>query len=177
MGTTPDGTFSPLRFATAYGKMTLEGKAAIFGRGGLAGDMDAFNQIASDQQAASKFYNHSNSGHAGGIIGGMALLGEGFREGGIHGALGAAALLAALGTMGNGAARLLASPGFARTMLKARAARPGAVDQMFQSFAYSHPSLAPYVNAYRARLAPTAIAGAVGTLSGKAGPVPASQVQ
>ena len=144
--------FSAAKFATQYAKLTPEGKAALFGRGGLQSDMDAFAKIAADQQAVSKFYNHSNSGHVGGFIGAAAVIGEGVREGGIHGGLSAAAMVATLGTVGNFAGRLLASPGFARTMLKATSAKPGVVESLFADYARAHPSIAPYVQKFQSAL-------------------------
>lgn len=152
MGRDANGAFSPSAFATQYSKFTPEAKAALFGRGGLSLDMDALGQIAGDQQAASKFYNNSNTGHL--IVGAGAA--EEMGRAVMEGRYGHAAVMGALGGMGYGASKLLASPGFGRMLL--RFGSGPSWDAGLMAYAKVNPQLAPLINTFRTRLANVPIA-------------------
>ncbi len=167
MGRNAEGAFSPAKFATDLSNMTPEAKHALFGSD--AKDLNALAKVAKQQVSAGKFYNHSNSGH----LAVSAVVGERLTEALAEGKLHHVAAIAALGALGHGAAHLLASPGFARLVLRAaRADSAGATktaDSAFAQYANDNSPLAAEVERYRAEfmrrvrtnLAPAAASGAV----------------
>lgn len=152
MGRDPSGSFSPAAFATAYRKMTPQGRAALFGE--QTADMDALYRIANTQTRAGKFYNHSNSSnHA---IGAMLLFEpvqqaiEHAMTGHFTGAVGAVVGPALGGLGGNGAARLLASPGFARRVLAQGSAAQA--QAAIEAYAANNPSVAALARSFGRQL-------------------------
>lgn len=153
LGRDPNGNFSPAKFATAWNKLRPEGKKALFGD--QVEDLDAASRIAGMQTAAGKFYNHSGSGsHA---ITAMALLEpaeEAVRHlgaGEVGQAMASVSAPAAIAALGNGAARLLASPGIGRAIVTAQM-NPTIAPQIMEAYAANNPSVAALARTFGARL-------------------------
>lgn len=152
------------KFATEWNKMSANGREALFGGPGReesVKDLDALVRVAQQQKAADKFYNHSNSGHmtAGVLV--ADRVGEYVMEGHLHDLphvlFHDIPAVAALYGVAAGAAHLLASPGFARLVLRAsKAETPGsqkAVDQALVWYANDNQPVARQVMLYRDELA------------------------
>lgn len=79
MGRAPDGSFSPDRFVTAYGKLSDEGKRILFntqGKEGLATALDDIATVSSRFKQLNQFANPSGTGQTimGGAMGTGAIL-------------------------------------------------------------------------------------------------------
>lgn len=166
------GAFSPAKFTTALSKMTPEGRSALFGSGPLADNVAALESVAKDQAKAAKFYNNSNSGNMLATLGGGGAITQAMVAA-AHGDLRPAVVTAMTGLSGITASKLLASPGFARFMLKAKMGGPSGLDKLFSDFATQNPGIAPAINEVRSRL-PTALNSmAIGGESNGSQPTPA----
>ena len=150
-----DGHFDFSRFSTEWGKMSAGAKDALFGGPGREKDvaaLDSLARISEQMKRSSKFYNHSNSGHAGGAIVGMLEAGRAAAEGKFHELAG----LGAAATLGAGAAKLFASPGVARLVLRSlKASGPeeeAAVDAALGTKAAEAPKVAKEIGAFRQNL-------------------------
>lgn len=163
MGRDGGGNFSSAKFLTEWQNMSEGGRKALFGREGQSGaasDMAALARIAAKQKEAAKFYNNSQSGNVAGTL----------VQGSAHGAAGTAALmgnpaplagLLALDGVGWGASKLLASPGFAKLMLRASEADDlTPVLRDLNAYAGRNPEIAGHVQAYRRQLLRSSAVGA-----------------
>lgn len=149
-----NGHFSAEKFADAWGKITPEAKEHLFGD--AVGDLNAFSRVAEQQKAAGKFYNHTNSGHVG--VGALLVAeplmeaAKAVMEGQFHRAAAEVAAPATLAGLGYGAAKLLASPKFARLAAGSAKATPatiGVVDSSLRQYANDNPEVGDLVNRYR----------------------------
>lgn len=151
IGRDNDGHFSPARFTTAWSKLAPKARETLFGGEGRTGEpaaLDAFTRVMGDQAAAGRYYNHSNSAHAGGTLVAVMEGGKAALEGNVH----HIALMAGVGAMGRMAAEALASPRFARTALRlTRASTPDAqasAQRGLQTIAASNPRVASAIEAF-----------------------------
>lgn len=62
LGRDPDGNFSPDRFITGYGKISPEGKQALFGQDGLAKTLDDIATVSRRFKQLNQYANPSGSG-------------------------------------------------------------------------------------------------------------------
>ena len=161
MGQKGDG-FSAPQFATNYGKMSMSGRDAMFGPQGapLRQNVDDVAAIARRQQSAAAFYNHSNSGHVGGLMGAGLLAMEAAQ----HGAHAIIPLVGGLGGMGL-AARMLSSPTLTRAFYGGENAIPG----LLPSLGQGSPGLLPALEAMNRRLPGLGVSGLYGASPGSPG--------
>lgn len=150
-----NGHFSVDKFDTELNKLTPEAKRLMFGEDAPA--LEAIGRIARQQKAAGRFYNHSNSGHAN-IVFGMLLepiteAAEHVMTGNLHGLASVGGKVAGGLGVGYGAARLLASPGFARLALSASKVKTmqsaELMDGALAKYATQNASVAELVGRYR----------------------------
>lgn len=171
LGNDGHGGLSMAKFVSEWDKLSPEGKAVLFGGPGRDGDLAAMSslvRIMRHQGVNSKFYNHSNSGHAGAGLLGLIEGGRALMEGNHH----EIALMAGLAAMGRGGAHALASPKFARLALRmAKAPSPDAfeaADAAMARVAQGSPKAAVPISDFRISLrraranAPALTAGALG---------------
>lgn len=71
LGRDADGNFSPDRFVTGYGKISSEGKQALFGKGELASSLDDIATVSRRFKQLNQYANPSGTGQTvfGGAIG------------------------------------------------------------------------------------------------------------
>ena len=108
------GSFSPARFTSEWGKMSSEAKGALFGGqryNELRQSLDDIAKIAGALEDSGRMLNRSNTGR---VLLFSTLLGGGGLGGGVEGMATAAAAGAATFAGTFGAAKLLASPTFAK---------------------------------------------------------------
>jgi hypothetical protein len=158
-GRDPDGHFNVAQFAREFsGKNGLSpaAKRELFDSDTLE-HLETLARVSSHIQSASKFYNHSQSGnHA---IAALALI-EPVEEtirhlaaGNFHGALASAATPMALAAGGRMASELLASPGFAKMVLRAnKTSNPKLVGSILSRFSAKNPQLSGLMSAYSSAL-------------------------
>lgn len=169
-----EDAFSSARFATEWFSMSPGARRAIFGgaqRGGNFSELEALARVAQRQRDAGKLYNHSQSANVA-MASGLAAAHATAAVSALNGNMAPLAALAALDTMSYGAARLLASPGFARIIMNNREARnTRAMERQLTAYARENPQVADDVTAFQQALASPAgqramVAGAISSTAG-----------
>lgn len=152
MGKGENGAFSLAKLATNWSKLSVSGRKALFGGARYMGNdeqLTALMNVAAKTQAASKFYNASQSGNH--LI--TALMLEEPVRAAFSGKFEDVPAIGALAAMGYGASWLLSSPGFARLALGATraadAASQAAMSSRLGAYALEHPDLASHITAFR----------------------------